>query len=146
MRSVYLDTSSLVKRYIFEDGSPSIDKIFEEARVGNLVIYTSYWNIGEIVGIFDKQERTGKVKLEALVDELLNEIKTLAASNRIEFVGLSSELIINSLGYVVRNHIYIADALQIASFAHANCDEFLTADKQLHGAALRERIKSTLIH
>ena len=53
-KSVYLDTSSLVKRYIGEKGSEVVDRVYEESEAGKMKISFSIWNIGEAVGVFDR--------------------------------------------------------------------------------------------
>jgi hypothetical protein len=58
----YLDSSALVKRYISEPGSDSVDDIFEGALFGSNVIIISYWNIGEAATVFDKFSRRTKTQ------------------------------------------------------------------------------------
>jgi len=53
----YLDTSALVKRYVSERGSESIDQIFTNAHSGEATIASSYWNVGEAAVVFDKYGR-----------------------------------------------------------------------------------------
>jgi len=59
VRSVYLDTGAIVKRYVVEDGSDRVDAVYKEAYAGRLVIGFSMWNIGEVATVFDEYKRRG---------------------------------------------------------------------------------------
>lgn len=50
---MYLDTSSIVKRYVAERGSPHTDRIYERAETGKHTIVMSLWNVGEVFGVLD---------------------------------------------------------------------------------------------
>ena len=51
-KNVYLDTSTIVKRYVEEKGSQLADDIYARAEVGALRISFSMWNVGELIGEF----------------------------------------------------------------------------------------------
>ena len=51
VKSVYLDSSAIVKRYVAEKGSKVIDKIYDKAENSQLKIVFSIWNIGEVIGV-----------------------------------------------------------------------------------------------
>ncbi len=55
--SVYLDSSTISKRYIIEKGTDTADLIFDECEIENTKIYFSIWNIGEVLGVFDKYHK-----------------------------------------------------------------------------------------
>ncbi len=59
-KNVYLDTSSIVKRYVEEKGSKLVDDVYGRAEVGALRISFSMWNVGELIGALD-QHRSRKV-------------------------------------------------------------------------------------
>jgi len=40
----------LVKRYVSEPGSSTVDLIFDKSLAGELTTATSIWNIGEVLG------------------------------------------------------------------------------------------------
>jgi len=60
-RRIYLDTSALVKRYVTEPGTETVDSIYEEAHKGYATIGFSLWNVGEASVVFDKYEKMGLV-------------------------------------------------------------------------------------
>jgi|YelNatPaOPRAMG01_1025707.scaffolds.fasta_scaffold78184_2 predicted nucleic acid-binding protein len=51
---VYLDSCSIVKRYIEEKGSEVIDTLYEKAESGKLKFAFSIWNLSEVIGALDK--------------------------------------------------------------------------------------------
>jgi len=54
MKTVYLDTSAIVKRYIQEAGSDVVTQLYSKAWLEDLKIAYSAWNIGEVLGVLDK--------------------------------------------------------------------------------------------
>ena len=59
MLKIYLDSSALTKRYLYEAGSSAVDEIFRGAEAGDLVVAFSIWNIGEVLGVLDARRRRG---------------------------------------------------------------------------------------
>lgn len=138
----YLDTSALVKRYIVEPGSDSVDEIFESALTGNSVIIVSYWNIGEAATVFDKySRRTKKADTENIFALMLDEMKSLSGLQTIEISDLSNSVIQRSIRDVIKHHIYIADALQITTALKESADVFVSADRRLIEAARNEKLR-----
>ncbi len=144
-RIVYLDSSAIVKRYIKETNTDKVDEIFKGAETRTVSICFSLWNIGEVVAVFDKRSRTGVIKLKPALDSFINETRRLISLGSIETVEVSSTLIFAAVGYVLKYHIYIADAIQVASCKDAGCSDFVTADRSLHEAAQKEGINSILL-
>lgn len=143
---VYLDSSALVKRYVKEAGTEIVDRLFEDAESSKAVICSSLWCIGEAVGVFDRYNRRGVIKLDSTLDKFFNEIKRLGAKGNFNIIEVTSELVSESVEKVVKHHIYIADALQIATCKATKCDRFLTSDKALNEAAKKDGITSVLLH
>lgn len=137
----YLDTSALVKRYVDEAGSDTIDSIYTQCYQGNSIISLSYWNIGEAAVVFDKYERRIGVNARRLLRDLLREVKTLAKLRRVILVDVSPTLLRKSIKLSLEYHIYIADSLQIASARKANATFFTTGDKELAKIAGIEGLK-----
>ena len=76
---IYLDTSALVKRYVEEEGTQGVDKLFDSAYRGSAVLATSVFNIGEAVSVLDKKARRGELAgdVKTAVSLMLREVKTL---------------------------------------------------------------------
>lgn len=137
----YLDTSALVKRYVEEPGSDILDNVFSECYRGTCKISLSYWNIAEAAIVFDKYERKAGLDAKKLLQNLLREMRTLAKLHRVILVDVSPRVLRKSIEIALKHHIYIADALQIASAYRANTISFMTGDRELAGIAEKENLK-----
>ncbi|MEM3753989.1 MAG: type II toxin-antitoxin system VapC family toxin, partial [Candidatus Micrarchaeaceae archaeon] len=110
---IYLDTSAIAKRYIKEKDSEKVDDIYRNAEMGNSRLYFSSWNLGEAIGVFDKQRAAvdPKLRLEPFLDECVKYV----VSGVLTIIDVSYDLVIKSSELVLKHHIYMADALQIAT-------------------------------
>jgi predicted nucleic acid-binding protein len=142
---VYLDSSAIVKRYVNEKGTGTVDEIFKDAEDKKLIIVFSIWNITEVIVAFDKYERKKIIELKPTFDKFVNELKKLVNMGSIETVDASSRIIFDSIEQILRYHIYSADAIQIVSCKFYNCEKFFTADKELYNVAKKEGINSILL-
>ncbi len=59
VRSIYLDTSAIVKRYVVEEHTDRVDELYSDAHAGRTKLAFSIWNIGEVAVVLDKYERRG---------------------------------------------------------------------------------------
>ena len=142
---VYLDSSAIVKKYVYEIGSESIRAEYHEAYLGNVLLSFSVWNIGEVIGVFDRayrQKRIEKEQLDEVMTRFSNETAGLKKISRIRIITLSERIMEASWDVVTRNHIYVADALQITSAVEVGCKEFYTGDEKLHNLALSSGLNS----
>ena len=136
---VYLDSSAIIKRYVNESGTEIIRALYHDAYLGNVLLAFSLWNIGEILGVVDKahrQQRISKEQLKEVLDRFSDETTRLRKIDRLKIIPLSERVIENSWDFVTKQHLYAADALQIASALQLECSEFLTGDRMLHSVAL----------
>ncbi len=120
----YLDSSSIVKRYVEEPGSDTIRGLYLKAYSAELIISFNSWNIGEVLGAFDKALTRGNLSQE---DYLKARKRLLLETSLLE-----------------KYHIYQADALQIVSAKIIGATQFFTGDKKLHEIANKEGLNSTL--
>lgn len=144
-QKLYLDSSALAKRYVEEAGSQEVDAFFEDAEKRGFSLFFSTWNIGELAVVFDKYEREGLLSAVQVMTTFLAEMKRLAKSRAAAVVPATGRHIADSVAYVLKHHIYIADALQIASCKSAGADRIVTADKRLAEAARDEGLDVTII-
>lgn len=145
---VYLDSSAIVKRYIKEPGSDIIRNIYLKVYAGEAVISFSIWNIGEVLGVFDRARITGRIDDETyrvVRKRFLLETRRLVKLGPLVIVPLKTRILRNSWDLVEKYHIYEADAVQIASAKHVNASKFLTGDKQLHEIAVNEGLNSVYL-
>ena len=129
-RSVYLDTSALVKRYVWEEHSESVDKLYSEAYAGRVKVGFSVWNIGEVAVVLHKYERKGVLKdARAVFAKFIGESRLLVKLNQLKLVPLNLRVIAKAVDYTFKHGIYLADAVQLASAE--GFDALLTFDKKL---------------
>ncbi len=145
---VYLDTSAIVKRYIVEDGSDMVNELYEESLNGELALAFSVWNIGEVLGVFDKYYRRGWITKEDYRNAYLRfraETRRLIKLNVLRIIPVKSKLLIKTWSLITKYHIYIADALQIVSAKTINADKLVTGDKKLNNIALQEGLNTLYV-
>lgn len=145
---VYLDSSSIVKRYIEEQGSEVIDEVYVKAEVGELTFAFSIWNIGEVLGVFDRYASKGLINEEALKTTLLNFVSEsikMIRLNSLQVLPITMKSLIDSWLLVTKHHIYEADALQISTSKEAGCNLLLSADAKLIQVAEKEGINAVNI-
>ena len=130
VRSVYLDTNAIVKRYVVEEHTDRVDELYDKAHAGELIIGFSTWNIGELAGVLDKYERKGVLtNARALFEKFIGETRLLVKLGQLKLIPLSLKIIISAISYVFKHGIYIADAIQLTSAK--DFDALLTYDKRL---------------
>lgn len=134
----FLDTSALVKRYVEEPGSDVVDGVFARAHAGDAVIVVSYWNIGEAAVVFDKYGRMLGLDAVGVFRTMLRELRMLSRARGLMLVRVSSRVLRMAVKRVFRYHIYVADAVQLASAERAGAERFLTGDRKLAGLAEKE--------
>lgn len=147
-RSVYLDTSAILKRYLTEEGSDVVKGIFRDAYRGEVKLVFSFWNIGEVIEILDKRLRRGQIRKEDfdfLKKGFLAEVKRFTRLGVLEVVPVHSLLLADAWELIERYHIYQADAIQIVSAKYAGVESFYTGDKRLHDTARKEGLNSILL-
>lgn len=143
--SVYLDSSSVAKRYLAEKGTDTIDSIYESAETGKLMLFFSVWNIGELLGVIDRHRSRGQLsekELNRTVVDFITESMKLFKLGCLVVMPLDYEILLDSWQILMAHHIYVADALQIASALKAKCPFLLTADKDVAQIAKTKRIEA----
>jgi predicted nucleic acid-binding protein len=141
----YLDTSSLVKRYVSERGSEVVDRLYGESEGGRLRLAFSIWNIGEAVCVFDRYRVRGLITVEEFKRarrDLVSESLKLSRLEALSLLPISSSALVGSWSLVSKHHIYAADALQISSSKEAGAEMFLAADRRLLEAASAEGLRA----
>ncbi|MEM2843069.1 MAG: type II toxin-antitoxin system VapC family toxin [Candidatus Bathyarchaeia archaeon] len=145
---VYLDSSSIVKRYIEERSSEVIDEVYVKAEVGELTFAFSIWNIGEVLGVLDRYASKGLINEKALKTALLNfasESIKMIRLNSLQVLPITAKSLIDSWLLIMKHHIYEADALQISTSKEAGCSLLLSADAKLVQTAEKEGINAVNI-
>jgi predicted nucleic acid-binding protein len=142
---VYLDSSSVSKRYVKEKGSDLVDGVYGKAEAGELRLALSLWNIGEVIGVLDRyltRRLITEKEFATARSDLVSETLKLSRLDSLDVLPVTSEVLSRSWALIAKHHIYEADALQISSGKEAGCSMFLTADKRLLEAALHEGLNA----
>ncbi|KXB06695.1 hypothetical protein AKJ52_01815 [candidate division MSBL1 archaeon SCGC-AAA382C18] len=130
----YLDTSAWVKRYIVETGTQEMDKLFDLASSDEEDLYSSLWNVGECLGVFDKRRNRGDLsqdEFKKTIEKFFRETIDLMERRHLELSPISGEALIGCWNTILDEHIYQADALQLESMRPWGCDALLTGDRKL---------------
>ncbi|MEM2998008.1 MAG: type II toxin-antitoxin system VapC family toxin [Thermoproteota archaeon] len=128
-----MDSSVIVKRYLKEVASEVVDVAFDNAEVGKVKLYFSVWNIGETIGVFDKYGKKGFLsedELKRVLGDFLSETIKLSKLGGLYVMPITHAHLTTSWLMVLKHHIYVSDALQIASSKN-NCDVLLSGDERL---------------
>ncbi|MEM3527018.1 MAG: type II toxin-antitoxin system VapC family toxin, partial [Candidatus Bathyarchaeia archaeon] len=130
----YLDSSSIVKRYVEEPGTRIVRDVYLKAYSGELTVAFSSWNIGEVIGAFDKSNVRGVLSHESHLNaknRFLLETRRLTRLGVLWLIPVRLKLLTKSWDLIERHHIYQADALQIVSAKTVNATQFFTSDKRV---------------
>jgi len=141
----YLDTSAIVKRYVTEQGSETIDYLYAKAEIGQLTIAFSLWNIGELLGVFDVNRRRKWLTEKEFRNAIAyfgEDAAKLARLKTIEIVPVTSKIMTEAWDRLLTYHIYQSDALQIVSCIESKCDVLITADQRLVKACQKAKLKT----
>jgi len=144
----YLDSSSIVKRYVEEAGSEVIDAVYAKAETGELRFAFSIWNVGEVFGVFDKYASRGLMPEEALKTALLDfisESMKMVRLGSLQILPMTTKSLVESWLLVMKHHLYEADALQISTSREADCSFLLSTDDGLVQVAEKEGMKAVNI-
>ena len=144
-KHVYLDSSSIVKRYVEEKGSGIVDRTYDVAEAGSLKIHFSIWNVGEVLGTLDRylmRNILAEDDFRTSVSDFLSESIKLGKLGSLRVSPLAADVLTEAWLILLRQHVYEADALQIATAKSLNCDVLLTADRSLVDACRKESLAS----
>ena len=142
---VNLYSIAIIKRYIDEPGTSIVRSIYRKAYTGDLKIAYSVWNIGEVLGAFDRARRLGRItddEYKLVKGRFLSETRRMVKLGIAIIQPIRLSILKNSWKLVEKYHIYVADALQIASAKNVGASKFLTGDEELHEIALTEGLTS----
>ena len=134
MADAYLDTSALVKRYVQEPGTIGVDIILDKAHLGDLVIATSLWNLGEAFGVIDHRRRRRLLtehEFSVVVRNLTNEVVGLVRTGALQVYSVRASLLTEAWSLILSHHLYQADALQIATCIKSQSKVLITGDELL---------------
>jgi predicted nucleic acid-binding protein len=142
---LYLDSSVIVKRYVSEPDSHTVDYIFDKGWAGEISIATSIWNIGEVLGILDERRRRKwltESELTKALENFTSEVVRLLHLKTLEIFPVLSQMLIGTWPIILKEHVYEADALQIQTCIYSSSNVLLSADRKLINAAIKLGLKA----
>ena len=145
---VYLDSSAIVKRYVREPGSDVIRRTYLRAYSGDVVLSCSAWNVGEVLGALDRARRLGRLSEKAYSTarrRFLLEVRRMSRLGAMLVVPVRVRILARAWRLVEEHHIYVADALQVATAEYVRASQFMTGDGRLHDVAAKEGLNSVLL-
>ncbi|MDI6846706.1 MAG: type II toxin-antitoxin system VapC family toxin [Candidatus Bathyarchaeia archaeon] len=145
MLKLYLDTSTIVKRYVTETDTQTVDIIFDKAEAGELTIAFSLWNIGEALGVLDERRRRKWLTQEEFAQTLKNladELLKLMRLRTLETILIHTPILTETWNLILNYHIYEADALQITTCIHSQSNALISSDKKLVEASRKTGLKA----
>jgi len=143
VKLAYLDSSSIVKRYIEEKGSQVVDAVYEKAEAAKLRFAFSIWNAGEVVGVLDRYLSGRLLSEEAFkttLSDFLSESIKMARLGSLQILPITTKSLTESWLLILKHHLYVADALQVSTSKEAGCNLILSADDKLIQIAKKEGI------
>ncbi|TLX93476.1 MAG: type II toxin-antitoxin system VapC family toxin [Thaumarchaeota archaeon] len=142
---VYLDSSAIVKRYIEEKGSESVDSVYEVLeKEGAQRVAFSIWNMGEVFGAIDARRQRGEIDEKDMSEAIrlfVGETRKFVAMRRLTVLPIGGKVLQESRNLILKHHMYQADALQLATAREAEAALILTADRKLAECAKSEEIQ-----
>lgn len=142
-KRLYLDSSSLVKRYVEERGSDAADAIYERAEQGKVEVQFSLWNVGEVLGAIDQYRVRGLLtesEFNTAVSSFIGETLKLVRLGSVRITPFTATILIESYRLVLSYNVYQADALQIATCKDSKGYYLVSGDRRLVGIASKEGI------
>lgn len=144
---VYLDSSAIVKRYIKEIGSDSLDFLYHELEKDSQVdaLVFSSWNLGEVYGAIDTKRQRGDISEDAMYEALTllsQETKKFVAMRKVRIIPLGARILTQSRDLILKYHIYQADAIQLESAKQSRAGFFISADRKLVDCAKSEQLEA----
>ncbi len=130
---VVLDSSAIVKRYHVEPGTEEIDFLFQQAHGGTHVLVWSLWNVGEVLGTFDKlrhKEAWSEDVFEMTMSKFVAETTNLLEKTNLLLLPVDNRFLFESWPFIIKYRIYQADALQLVA-AQGEDRILVSADKKL---------------
>jgi len=137
---IYLDTSSLIKLYHYEEGTDLLDQLFKENTITG--IFLSELAKVEYDSAIWKKSRTKELIREE-VESLISSFET--DYSKFNFITLNSEIVNFSRLLVAKygvEGLRTLDSIQLASvlMKKNELDYFITADQLLKNVAYKEGI------
>ena len=129
---VFLETSSLVKRYLEEKGAEDLEEFFE--KVSGVVVSPITW--------LEVNSAIHRNRIQKKITDAEAGLFIREAECDFQFWGrmdFNEELEEKAVSYAQKHGLKTFDCIQLASACLAPVDVFVTSDKRLYNAAKKEK-------
>ena len=143
--AIYLDSSAVVKRYVLEKGTDSINFLYNKCDTKEISISFSFWNIGEVLGALDQYRKRKWLtdrQYENAARTFASESLRLMILDVLDPIPVDSSILSDCWKLIEAYHIYQSDALQIVSCRNSKASFLLSADRSLIQVANQEGIEA----
>ncbi|MCE5328916.1 type II toxin-antitoxin system VapC family toxin [bacterium] len=145
MYNYFIDTSTLFKRYIPEEGTEELDNIFKQAGT----FYISDITIIEVISNLKRKNEISKELSDEVYKNIKSEFFKDIAEGNIKTSGIASGTIIEAINLIDQKYITPIDSIQLASALQLNTElgniVFVCSDKKLEALARSYGLKSIII-
>jgi len=133
-----VDSSSLAKRYVQEDGSDELEALLQRAsQLGLCVIL-----IPEVISAFNRRLREGSLSMREYRDaktQLLEDVQDATV------LQITPAVVSRSVKLLEENALRAMDALHVACAMEWRADLFVTSDKRQFAAARNSGLASEFV-
>lgn len=145
MKSIYLDTSAFLKPFLpSETGIESVEKILDLARNKKISIIISEWVVNESIATVQRKVRERKLSkndASKVLTGIADLLEDTLQYNNVKSYAISHIVVLSSRAVIQQYQVNAADALHVVIAEAADCDYFVTADKQLVTALRKSKSK-----
>ncbi len=122
----------IVKRYVQEKGTSFADFLFDRASQGYLTLAFNLLNVGEVLGVFDqylKRKWVDQETFNKMMAKFIDETLRLLRISQLVILPTLSSLQMDAWTFVLKNRLYVVDAIQISSSKRLEAKFFCSGDK-----------------
>jgi len=122
-----------------------MDLVFEKATLGPNRLVSSFWNVGECLGAFDKRKQRRELdgrRFSRTLQNFFSETIDLAERGGLTLAPVSAGVLLECWKTILDEHMYQADALQLKTSQAESCDFLLTADEGIATVAEKMGLKA----
>ena len=135
---VFIDTSSLFKKYHVEEGSRQLANLLKD--VSEIIVSPiTYLEITNTIHRFYHDAKINKHELEILCTQINHDFQYFIK------ISWNDHLENTFLHWVNKYYVKSLDIIQLASAQHSRCEQFITSDKIQYKLAKEELNKAVLL-
>lgn len=135
---IFMDTSSLFKKYHVEHGSEKLFEIFEKTTEV-IVSPITYVEVNNTIKRYYSEKKITKEEFNLLSNQINKDFQYF---QKIRWDDLLENICISLIN---KYQLKSLDVIQLASAKYSNCQQFITSDKKQYHIAQKELKKAILV-